>query len=91
MLLKFFYSAESMEVLQPLATDDERHMEEPTAPHAEQAQARADPVAPTVEQLMVAEPTTPTMEEPSTTRSTSPSDELHDKGDLGVEEVWDAT
>ena len=82
-------SAESTEVLQPSTADDRRPKEESTAPHAEQAQARADPVAPNMEQPMVAEPTTPTMEEPSTTRPTSPGEGLHDKGDPSVEEAWD--
>ena len=79
MLLDDFFcccSAESMEVLQPSATDDGRHMEESATPHAEGAQARANPVA-------------PTMEEPSTTRPTSPGGGLHEKGDPTVEEVWD--
>ena len=49
-----------------------------------------DPVAPTVEQPMVARPTAPTIEEPLATRLTSPSDGLHDEGNHGVEEVWDA-
>ena len=55
-------SAESTEVLQPLATDDGRHVEEPVAPHAKQAQVRLNPVTPIMEQQMVAEPTAPTME-----------------------------
>ena len=65
-------------------------MEEPVAPHAKQAQARVDPVAPTVEQLTVVESTALTMEECSTTRPTSPGSGLHDEGDPSVEEVWDA-
>ena len=79
-----------MEVLQPLATNDGRHTEEPVAPHSEQAQARVDSVAPTMEQPMVAEPTAPTMEEPSTTGPTSPGGRLHDEGNPSVEEALDA-
>ena len=92
-LMNFFAccSAESTEVLQPSTTDGRRHMKEPTAPHTEQAQARADPVTPTVEQPTVAEPFTSTMEEPSTTGLTSPGVGLHDEGDPDVEEAWDAT
>ena len=63
-------------------------MEEPIAPHAEQAWARIDLVTPTMEQPMVAELTTPTMEEPTTIGPTSPSGGLHDEGDAGVE-AWD--
>ena len=61
MLLDEFFccSAKSMEVLQPSTVDDGRHMEEPIAPNAEQAQVRVDPVALTVEQPTVAEPTAP--------------------------------
>jgi len=65
-------------------------MEELAAPHAEQAQARADSVAPTMEQPTVVELTAPTMEEPTTTGPTSPSGGLHDEGDPSVEEAWDA-
>ena len=83
-------SAESTEVLQPLATDDRRYTEEPAAPHAKQAQARMNLVAPNVKQPTVVEPTAPTMEEPSTTGPTLPSSGLHDKGDPGVEKAWDA-
>ena len=49
-----------------------------------------DPVAPTVEQPMVARPTAPTTEEPSATRPTSPGGGLHDKGDPGVKEMLGA-
>ena len=81
---------ESTEVLQPSAADDGRHMEEPAAPHAKQAQVRVDLVFPTMEQPTVAELTAPTMEEPSTTGPTSPNGGFHDEGDPGVEEAWDA-
>ena len=39
---------------------------------------------------MVVEPTAPSMEKPSTTGLTSPGSGLHDEGDSGVEEAWDA-
>ena len=55
-------STKSTEVLQPSTVDDGRHMEEPVAPHAKQAQVRLNPVTPIMEQQMVAEPTAPTME-----------------------------
>lgn len=53
-----------------------------------------DPVAPTVEQMPIAEPITPATEEPPATGSTSPSGGVHDEGDpanvSGSEEAWTA-
>ena len=53
-------------------------------------QGAADPIVPTVEQLVVAELATPAMEEPLVTGPTLPRGGTHDDGDSGDEGLWGA-
>jgi hypothetical protein len=85
-------STDSVEDLQPSATDDGWCVVEPKAPDTEHGQVGADLVAPTMEQSPAVDPVGPTMEEPMAAGPMSPRGGAHDEGDLAdvpsYEEAW---